>query len=638
MPLFFYDFSRIRFSEVSGNVLPRRQRLRFEGVSATDTGEEIVMSMAMSGLQVVDLASNPGTNDGEVRATNGYTAADDGGGGLFSWAMGVSTGEDGRIKINATNGSGQWQRLVIGNVDAKWFGATGNGTTDDTAALRAAIAYAQSNRVKLRVSAGTYSVTNGGSGTIALPITDDIDIEGDGVGATTFDGGANADLIIFDVDTTGNRHLGLRQFSTIGGGVPLKVHGTGFLLRTSYIEDIECTQYRRDGWLLETAPAIGCSFFNLHFVAGTPASGVKTYGLRASGEAILHHTSFYNCRFAGYSGAPVKITYTGAVAGAGSQGTTFHKCVFEGAANNEFARTATLNSSTSLTNVSSVSLLEKGMMVTGTNIPAGAYITGISGSTVTISKAATGSGAGSSVSFWGGFGFQLFSASVVAYGQYFENNGAPCLLLDTDYDGSAVTRAKVELYGPVFDNAGTEYAPSTYSQYDAAADGFLRVLVLNQGYELTMQDRSGLQQSSKDVLVDLNNKHITGGPVFDRCPGVRVINDIGVVCKKNRSGVVSAGWMASEGTSVDSGYSTLSSFWGGVTMILAAGRTGSGPYANRWAIYALSHDSFDGTSTPSVTYVAGSSDFMTFAFTGDTLRFNATDGGNSSITLIGGRS
>jgi hypothetical protein len=61
--------------------------------------------------------------------------------------------------------------------------------------------------------------------------------------------------------------------------------------------------------------------------------------------------------------------------------------------------TATTNSTTSLTALSSTTGIEVGDSVTGTGIPAGTYVTAISGTTVTMSQAATASASGVSVTF-----------------------------------------------------------------------------------------------------------------------------------------------------------------------------------------------------------------------------------------------
>ncbi len=77
-----------------------------------------------------------GTLGGQVATTTGCLSRGDGGGGQWYWDIGsASTANTGTI-VGASP-AGRWKRIYNGPVFARWFGATGNGTTDDTAALQA---------------------------------------------------------------------------------------------------------------------------------------------------------------------------------------------------------------------------------------------------------------------------------------------------------------------------------------------------------------------------------------------------------------------------------------------------------------------------------------------------------------------
>ena len=69
----------------------------------------------------------------------GFYTPGDGGGGIFVWIPTAITTPDGGITINnANNTTGHFKRLYSGHINVRWFGAKGDGTTDDTAAVHAA--------------------------------------------------------------------------------------------------------------------------------------------------------------------------------------------------------------------------------------------------------------------------------------------------------------------------------------------------------------------------------------------------------------------------------------------------------------------------------------------------------------------
>lgn len=77
---------------------------------------------------------------GDVSAiVDGYTTRGDGGGGNFFWeSTSVATDDSGTV-INPTGhvGAGRWLRIYSGQLNVRWFGATGGGVIDDTAAIQA---------------------------------------------------------------------------------------------------------------------------------------------------------------------------------------------------------------------------------------------------------------------------------------------------------------------------------------------------------------------------------------------------------------------------------------------------------------------------------------------------------------------
>ena len=68
---------------------------------------------------------------------------------------------------DATGASGAWVRQFSSDLKIQWFGAVGDGSTNDRTAIEAGIAFASSYRFPLRFAGKTYAVT-GASG-IAIP-------------------------------------------------------------------------------------------------------------------------------------------------------------------------------------------------------------------------------------------------------------------------------------------------------------------------------------------------------------------------------------------------------------------------------------------------------------------------------------
>lgn len=66
----------------------------------------------------------------------GYSAPNDGGGGLFMYDSGGTDADNGGTIIEPTVGPGQWNRQYSGAASVKWFGAKGDGVTSDTAAVQ----------------------------------------------------------------------------------------------------------------------------------------------------------------------------------------------------------------------------------------------------------------------------------------------------------------------------------------------------------------------------------------------------------------------------------------------------------------------------------------------------------------------
>jgi hypothetical protein len=103
------------------------------------------------------VAATPST--GDTALLLGYNAKGDGGGGEFYWDSASTATPHGSIIVQpGGGGTGRWFRVLgqDGPVNVKWFGAAGNGSTNDQTAIDAAIAYCVAGNRTLEFPDGTY--------------------------------------------------------------------------------------------------------------------------------------------------------------------------------------------------------------------------------------------------------------------------------------------------------------------------------------------------------------------------------------------------------------------------------------------------------------------------------------------------
>lgn len=128
--------------------------------------------------------------NGQQVEVSGYYTSGDGGGGMFQFNSASSATDNGGTVLAPTTGTGRWLRVYNAPLNVKWFGAKGDGSTNDTAAIQATISAGTASGVQVFLPAATYSVTPATSGTseagaivYAFSFTSNLDIRGD-IGAT----------------------------------------------------------------------------------------------------------------------------------------------------------------------------------------------------------------------------------------------------------------------------------------------------------------------------------------------------------------------------------------------------------------------------------------------------------------------
>lgn len=152
----------------SGSPVSFRSAIDFTGdVAVAVVGDAIEVDVqaadnasAVAGQSYTELRLASGTA-GKVRIAKGRSSPNDGGEGSFVWSDTAATDDDGTI-INAggygTSAAG-WRRVYSGPLNVKWFGALGDGATNDyTAFTRCFAALGHSVLREIDIPVGNYRI------------------------------------------------------------------------------------------------------------------------------------------------------------------------------------------------------------------------------------------------------------------------------------------------------------------------------------------------------------------------------------------------------------------------------------------------------------------------------------------------
>lgn len=268
----------------------------------------------------------------------GHTSAGDGGGGVFYWSD-IAVSDDGGTVINAGGvGASEagWRRIYDRSVDITWFGAKGDGVTDDTAAINTAIDVIHSHGGGIvNFPSGTYYVSPQGAGDACITVKyDNIHLRGSGE-ASVIKTAVNSHTPIYvcsQPDTTVPAADYIRNCSV----KDLKIVGTGvyeFLGMTSgrginakyakYLDIVGntvlsmsmigiCVELGTQGVNVHSNWVRGCSWGGINFngpvfqskvtnniVSDVVDAGLNCSGIETTGHCVVDGNTIYNCSGSG---------------------------------------------------------------------------------------------------------------------------------------------------------------------------------------------------------------------------------------------------------------------------------------------------------------------------------------------------
>lgn len=188
--------------------------------SALEALGSSVLLLNIAALRAFNDTTPPG-----VIFLEGYTSAGDNGGGMFIYvSTDVSTSDNGgTIIVDAS--SRRWYRLYTGALSVKWFGATGNGSTDDITTIQSCVNAAQALGTGGTVffPSGTYKVSS------RINVTaSSVSLVGNGRNATVLASSSTTDDVIRLADATGYQTIESMTFTSSVvqvGGANINVNG-----------------------------------------------------------------------------------------------------------------------------------------------------------------------------------------------------------------------------------------------------------------------------------------------------------------------------------------------------------------------------------------------------------------------------
>lgn len=139
----------------------------YNAANATNPGSTASVVGYVNNYQSLKAIPTAGIFNMAVVIVSGHTNANDGGGGIFTYFDSLATPDNGGTVLSPNSGVGRWIRQYDNEINILWFGAKGDGSTDDTAAIQAAISSAEANSIILfPPTSASYKITS----QISIPV------------------------------------------------------------------------------------------------------------------------------------------------------------------------------------------------------------------------------------------------------------------------------------------------------------------------------------------------------------------------------------------------------------------------------------------------------------------------------------
>lgn len=252
-----------------------------------------------------------GSEDGQQALVAGYFTPGDSALKPYYWNDTNADTDDKGITILPTGhvGAGRWKLIFEYGISVRSFGAKGDGSTDDTTAIQAAIDYAATVGGKVKVPNGDYQVSLQAS-TVALDTFTSIgcaillpswvDIEGEGLGASsstptgakiTLKNSQNCHVLAnFTAAPGGVSGCQLRNLNINGNRANNLTAGSGIFLPSVFsnttLTDVKIGQTREHGIMVFASS--GPIWFTNVFAGATGKNGVFIDGATTNNVNLLN--------------------------------------------------------------------------------------------------------------------------------------------------------------------------------------------------------------------------------------------------------------------------------------------------------------------------------------------------------------